>query len=103
MPRITLKYIQQWLNDKFIELEITEYEIFSVERTHYREYDYEGGAARLVIGFRNKEDYRYFGYFNCFYSLRDIEQHLKNGYELHLKFDRFGILSNCELDIRKLT
>ena len=104
--KINSKKLMDWINGKFLELEIKDYKIVSVNRTHYSQDAYEGGASRLIIEFVDlRSDINSLlskGYFNCFYPLRELNYYLNNGYELFLKDrSRMGILSQFELDVRK--
>ena len=101
--RITKKYLQNWLTNKLNELEI-DWVCTDVSRSYNRPFDIEGGACQLFFRIKHKTDTNSF--FNektiyGFYSMGQIQDYIKMGYELHLKFDRHMILSNCEVDLRK--
>lgn len=105
--RLTVKKLINWLNEKFTQLQINEYEVIDIHRTYFNQNDYEGGACRLVITFKNKKlsDDSPFskGSFYCFYRIKELQWFLENGYELFLLDNsRIGILSNFELDVRKI-
>lgn len=102
--RVTSKKFVEWLNKKFEQLEINEYEVTEVYRTRHRVEDYEAGAARLIVTFRHKREYTT-GTFLCFYSLSQYESYLLKGYKMILIFnnDRFGLnlLKDLEVDVVK--
>ncbi len=107
--RVTRKYLINWINEKFKELEIFEYEVYDVEPTRFTGHLLEGGAACLFIRFRRIGDHSIFasGNFYSFYRIYDIQNFLKNGYELWLNpnMGRYGApspLNNWELDVRKI-
>lgn len=104
--RLTIKKLIKWCNEQFAELGVNEHEVFEIHRTHFNQNEYECGACRLVVKFKNKKmkdgEYGSVGMFYCFYKVSELEEHLKNGYELYLKdTGRHGLLSNLEIEIRK--
>jgi hypothetical protein len=103
--KLTYKYLILFINEQFKKFGIVDYEVTQIWRTYYRRDEYEAGASKMQIIFKNNtlptNHFANFGHFMCFYSLRELEQQLKNGYELYLKFDRFHILSNLQLDVRR--
>lgn len=105
MPRITAKYIKDFVDDNLKRLEI-DWHVTEVYRTHYRPLDYEGGAAYISIFIENNIDNRLTTFINCFYPMYLIQQYIDGikwgKYELYLKFGSNPFLSNIELDIRKL-
>lgn len=101
--RITRKYLIEFLNKKFEEFEITQYEVYAVEPTRFSIHLLEGGAACLYIRFRVKGEswsHTNHGTFFCFYRIKDLQWYVNNGYEIYLKGDKYS-LSNYELDVRK--
>lgn len=104
--RLTAKRLIEWVNEEFIRLGSPEIQVYSIERSFHTQDQYEAGACRLYIRFRNTEipDDSFFATaaFLSFYTIKDLERHLKNGYELYLKRDRLGIYTNMELDVRKI-
>jgi hypothetical protein len=101
IPRITLNYLKDWCNSEFKRLEITEYVVTSVVRAYHNQDQLEGGACSLIIRFKEVNGTAE-GHFLGFYSIHEIKKHLNAGYKLALKFDRFGILTNTELDVTKI-
>ena len=104
--RLTIKKLIKWCNDQFAKLEITDYEVFEIYRTNFNQNDYECGACRLVIRFKNKTmkegDYCSVGTFYCFYKISELEEYLKTGHDLYLKDNgQYGLLSNLEIEVRK--
>lgn len=94
-----------FLNQKFKELEINEYEVYDVVPTKFSADVIEGGACCLYIRFKKIGEplsHTNNGTFFSFYRMKDIDFYLKNGYEMFLKSDRIGAISNFELDIRKI-
>ena len=105
--RLTSKKIIAWLNEKFIEIGAENYEVTQILRTHFSQNDYECGACRLLIYFKNKtlpDDHILNGkHFLCFYKISELEWYLKNGYKLWLKDNsRQGYLTQFELDVQKM-
>ena len=107
--RITRKYLINWINEKFKELEIFEYEVYDVQPTGFSNQQIEGGAASLAIQFKTKDDNSYFSKstFYCFYRIKDLQKHIDEGWELWLNpnMGKYGIpepLNNWELDLRKV-
>ena len=104
--RLTAKRLMEWANEEFIKLGSPEIQVYSVDRTFYTQDQYEAGACRLHIRFRNTSipEGSCFATaaFLSFYTIRDIERHIKNGYELYIKRDRLGLYTNMELDVRKI-
>lgn len=98
--RITSKVLVEWLNWKFKELEINNYFVTEVVRTHFNIDQIEGGAARLYIRFKGVGDNSIGGYFLCFYTLKEIQSEIAKGCKLYLKIGRFETLSNIELDLK---
>ena len=106
LGRLTTAKLIDWVNFKFKELEILNFECYAISRTFFSQNDYECGACKLVIQYRNKSvDEKSListGTFVCYYRIKELEWFLKNGYELCLKDNsRFGFISNFELDVRK--
>lgn len=104
--RITAKKLIDWCNKEFERLEIKNYKVTDIFRTHYRLDDYECGACKLIVKFKdiNLPDEHIInkGSFLCFYSMKEYEQYLKDGYQLYLRNKgRFGIISDFEIDVRK--
>ena len=105
--RLTSKKIIAWLNEKFNELGINDYEVTHILRTHFTQNDYECGACRLLIYFKNKTlpDNHILNNssFLCFYKISELEWYIRNGYTLWLKDNsRQGYLKHFELDVQKL-
>ena len=106
LGRLTAKKIIVWLNTEFNRLNISKYEVYAIERTFYSQSDYEAGACRLVIKFKNKnvddDSIISHGTFNCYYRIMELQWYINNGYELFLKeAGRLGLMSQLELDLRK--
>jgi hypothetical protein len=107
LGRLTSKKLVKWLNEKFIELEIKNYEVTSILRTHFNQNDYECGACRLLIYFKDKtlpdDHFLNNNNFMCFYKISELEWYLQNGYRLWLKDNsRQGYLKHFELDVQKI-
>lgn len=104
--RLTAKRLIEWVNEEFHKLGSSEIQVYEIERTHYTPDQYESGACRLHIRFRNTSipDGNLFASasFMCFFSIRELEEYIKAGYELFLKSDRLGLYTNFELDVRKV-
>lgn len=104
--RLTSKKLIKWINEKFIELGINNYEVTSISRTRFNINDYESGACRLLIHFKDRNyDYCLFNNksFLCFYKISELEWYLKNGYNLFIKDNsRQGFLTHFELDVCKM-
>lgn len=106
--RITHKKLVDWVNEQFIKFEITNYEVYRSERTHFTGDQYAGGACKLRIFFRHKEKskrnkFATDGYFMCFFFLHEYQDHINDGYEMYLRFGRNGLnlLAALEIDLRK--
>lgn len=105
-PRITKRYLENWINQKMIDLEI-EFRVKSICHTRLRGYEYEGGAAHFVVTMRRVDNIalRIPLYFYIFYGYRDIADHLNDDrYELYFKPQRIGsgiYLPNSEIDLRR--
>lgn len=101
--RLTSARMVQWLNQEFKRLEITDWVVTAVERTHFRDQDYEAGACKLRAHFENVKSKSTKGEFLCFYSLGEYQDHMSKGYEMYIKFHnhRFGILSELTVELRK--
>lgn len=98
--RVTRNWIKNWVNEKFKQLEIFNYECYEVNRTHFNQNDYECGACCLYIHCRHIESGNATT-FLCFYPIWYIQQEINNGLELWLKFDRHNIIPNTTLELRK--
>jgi len=101
--RVTSKYLQNWLTNKFEELEIP-WVCYEVCRSYNRPCDIEGGACQLYFRIKHKTDTHSLlseRVILGFYSMGQHQEYLNSGYELWLKFDRYMILGNCEVDVRK--
>jgi hypothetical protein len=90
-----------WVNKEFERFEIYDYEAISAERTYHSQDAIEGGACRMLIFFKHKEFNGFNNYFLCFYTLKQLNEHLKSGYEMYLNFDRNLILTNATIELRK--
>ena len=106
LGRLTSKKLVNWLNEKFLELGIKDYEVTQISRTHFNQNDYECGACRLLIHFKDKtlnDDHILNNrHFMCFYRISELEWYIKNGYKLWLKDNsRQGYLTQFELDVQK--
>lgn len=103
--RVTSKYLIKWVNDKFKELEINEYECCEVIRTHFTSDQYESGACFLYIKIREVENHDICNKFLCFYPMYSLQYYLDNGYELFLDFSKqrtiFISLTDIEINVRK--
>lgn len=103
--RVTCKKLADWLNSELKRLEINNWVVTSVEPTRFRSQDYENGAAWLYIRYQhiNGNPIPIVNHmFYCFYPISYLQKCLNSGYELYIRFDRNMILSNCELDIKKI-
>lgn len=101
--RLTGKKIITFLNSEFERLEINNYEVYEVIRTRFTGDQYEDGAAKLIINFREKTNQDYSGHLLCSYSIGELQDYLRMGYRLILKDNgRNGVLSQCELEVTKL-
>ncbi len=99
--RVTRNFLKDWVNEKFKQLEISTYICIDVDRTYFRSHDYEAGACNLHIICKHVASERTF-VFLCFYSISYLQRELNDGYELWLKFDKYNILPNTTLEIRKI-
>ena len=104
--RLTTKKLIKWLNEQFIKFEITQYEVTDISRTYFTSNDYECGACRLIIHFKHKATEHTAihnnGYFYCFYRIKELENYMKEGYELYLQDKgKFGLLTDLEIEVRK--
>lgn len=104
--RITAKYLVDFVNKKFEQFEINDYEVYSIEPTRFNAHLIEGGAASLYIKFRKKDSIKNLtnhGYFLCFYPMKHLQQYINSGeYELYINSKDSYSISNFELDIRKI-
>lgn len=107
MKRITLNSLKDWVNEQFLKLEITEYECTKVTRSHFTSDQYESGACKLYIHFRLKGEHNPMlnSSFYCFYSIKELQSHIKDGYEMYLNYKSMRLLSikNLEIELRKPT
>ncbi len=103
--RLTSKKIITWLNEVFPEWGAPHIQVYEIERTRFRQDEYEAGACKLHIRYRNTEvdegSLMSQGSFMSFYSIRELQEYLEMGYELYLKTGQFRLLSNIELDVKK--
>lgn len=105
--RLTKRKLIKWCNGQFAKLGIKDYEVVEIFTSRFRQHEYESGACRLLIKFKNitvKENSlcRY-GTFLSFYRIRDYEDYLKNGYELYLKSKwPFHSINDFEIEVRKI-
>ena len=97
--RITLKLLKDWVNWKFKQLQIKGYECVEVYRTYYTSDQYESGACKLRI--KIKSNTNHFTFFNCYYSITEIKDHLLQGFELWLNPNKGYSINNFELDLRR--
>lgn len=104
--RLTCKKLVAWVNCKFDELEIDNYKVVEIYRTHFTQDQYEGGACYLTVKFENismpEDDFLKYGYFSCYYPIWLYQEYLNNGYELYLKdTQRHNLLTNFTIEVRK--
>ncbi len=106
--RLTYKKLVDWVNEQFIKFEITEFEAYKAHRTYFRSDDYSGGACKLHVYFRLKDETKRHpmmmnDYFMCFYFLHEYKAHIDKGYEMYICFKRNGIgcLNDIEINLRK--
>lgn len=108
MIRLTANKLKDWVNEKFKELEIVNYECTEIQRTFYTQDQYEAGACRLNILFKDRtlavDHVANRHYFHCFYSLGYLQKAINNGYEMYLtyQFNAAHILNNLEIEVRKI-
>lgn len=100
--RVTGKKLIEFLNQKFKDLEIDDYEIVEIVPTRYSSAAIEAGANKLQIKFQNKNDDSVFGFFGSSYGMKELENYIKMGYRIYLKsHPRYLILSNLQLEVTK--
>jgi len=103
--RLTSKKIITWFNEILPEMGMSHLRVFAVERTYYTADQYESGACRLHIRFKNteldKSSVLSEGSFMSFLTIKQLQDHIKDGWEVYLKTDRLAYIANTELDIRK--
>lgn len=105
--RLTHKKLVDWVNEQFIKFEITNYEAYRSETTKFTSDQYSGGACKLRVFFRHKEESKRNsfadGSFMCFFFLHEYQDHMNSGYEMYLRFGRsaLGLLTALEIDLRK--
>lgn len=104
--RVTSKYLIKWCNEQFEKFEINDFTVVEVVSTKYSQEQIQNGACRLHIRFTHKTSANHVRHFLSFYSMKELQQYIDGvkwgKYELYLKPDRMGILTNFELDVRKL-
>ena len=105
VPRLTIKKLIEWCNDQFKNNGIgNTYEVFEIYATRFRYNDYECGACKLVIRYRNKTlpdgHLVSTGSFYCFYKISELQEYLKLGYRLYLKdTNKFGLLADMVIEV----
>ena len=106
--RVTGKYLTDWCNAKFKELEINDYVVTNVVSTKFSSDQIQGGACRLYILFKPIHyEPIHQSIFLCFYSMKEIQDYIngkkygKN--ELYIKLGRNFSMTELELDIRSIT
>lgn len=97
--RVTRNWIKDWVNEKFKQLEIFDFECYEVSRTYFNQNDYECGACHLQIRCKRVETGESTTFF-CFYPIWYIQKEINDGLELWLKFDRYNIVPNTTLELR---
>lgn len=108
--RLTKKKLIEMVNQLFDKYEIKSFEVYAISATRYRGQDYEAGACKLHIYFRRKDgniDTGFgtaFNYFISFFSIKELEYYINNGYYLKLEFIRQGSISikDLELNVQKI-
>lgn len=100
-PRITIKYLINWINEQW-NAEDRDFEVTDIYKTSFTQDQYEGGAARLIIRFKHKGDDKNImnHYFYCFASIKHLNEAVKNGYKLHLKYSNY--LTETELTYKEI-
>jgi len=103
--KVTSKKLVEWLNEKFKEYEINEYIVTEVVSTRFSSEQIQGGACRLYIRFNlkdvSKRNVLLNPTFYCYYSMKELQWYINNGYELSLKL-KGSYLTNLELDLKKI-
>jgi hypothetical protein len=85
--RITRKYLSDWIDNKFKELEI-HFIVKEIYTTRYRGHEYEGGAAKLNITVCRTEDQTTTATMFCGMNLIEIQDYINNkGYRLKIDFN----------------
>lgn len=103
--RLTTKKLVEWCNMEFKRLELNDWTVTRIVRTHYREDDYQSGACKLLCWFKHNDTpddsmlnrtHR----FVSFCSIGELEESIRNGYQLNIKNKGVSI-SHFELDVIK--
>ena len=103
--RLTAKKLVNWCNEQLKKHGFENHEVTEISRTHLNQDDYENGACRLYIRFKDKTmvEGSFFstGNFNCYYRISELQDYINAGYDLYLKLCHSGILRNTEIEVRK--
>jgi hypothetical protein len=102
--RLTLEKFKEFVNSEFKRVELDGYECTRVERTNYSQDQYEGGACRLVVFFKHKEN-DYEGHFPCFYPLKYYQKSINNGDKMVLQFQYRSTktwMQDLEVELKKI-
>lgn len=110
--RLTSKRLVVLVNELFDKYDINDFRCVEIVSTRFTSDQYEGGACKLYVYFNDLESMKNNtknnrGCMMCFYFIKDIEDHLKNGYELFLYHNsrfggRFPLLTEMELDLKRI-
>lgn len=96
--RITTKKLTELCN-KILERVELGLRVHSIESTRFTSYQYESGACKQYIRLTN-DDLLYPVTTYCYYSKKELEYYLNNGYKLYLKTDKCG--GAWEFDVQKV-
>ena len=96
------KDLVEWVNKEFERFEITEYRAVEAVRTYHNQDAIEGGACRMLIFFECVNQ-KTMGspYFLCFYTLKQLNTYLKEGFEMYLDFKHSIVLTNITIEVRR--
>lgn len=88
MARVTKNSIAVFVNQWFVDNDISHYRVIMVETTRYRPEEYAAGAARIIIRVEDTSHDHYltkYPYFVGYMSMQEMTDLTQSGYKMVVK------------------
>ena len=98
-PKITKKYLTDWMNKQMKTL-LVPLVVTGIKSTNTK--NSQDFTARLVIYVKDTTLNPRSHYLYCFYSIKELQDHVDGGYELYWKTKQGNfIIEQTEIDLRR--
>lgn len=101
--RITIKRLMEFVNQQLENTSLDGFKAVSGQRMTRTQDQAESGAAAIVITIENPNYHQYLSrrHVYCEYTLRQLEDHVKQGYVITLEWPDLKRRHNLEIDLQK--